>query len=93
MPIIVFLIIAFVGLYTTRRILRTIMHYGKYTSQVGALVVAFGFSLTFFFSGIAPVAVANNFEIDIYFFIIIFFVSIVIWISSYLTFLFIFRKL
>jgi len=88
MPILVFLIIASAGFYTTRILFGVMKKYEGYTRQIGALTIAFGFSITWFFSIISPIAVAYNLKIEYYLLIFIFATSVGVWILSYITALF-----
>jgi NO-binding membrane sensor protein with MHYT domain len=90
MPTLVFLIIASVGFYTIRVLLRAVMRYEGYTRQLGALTLAFGFSGIWFFSFLGPIAVARGFKIEFDLFVIIFATSIGVWILSYFIGLFLF---
>jgi len=84
MPIIVFIIIAGVGLFTTRILLRTVMQREGYSNQVHALIAAFGLGITWWLSFLCPVAVAKDYKVEVDLFIFIFFTSLGVWVITYL---------
>jgi hypothetical protein len=95
MPIIVFIIIAGMGLFTTRILLKTVIQREGYSNQVHALTAAFGLGITWWLSFLCPVAIANDYKVEVNLFIFIFLTSLGVWVITYLLdliFLAYFRK-
>jgi NO-binding membrane sensor protein with MHYT domain len=84
MPILVFIVIASTGLFTTRTLLRIVLQLDGHPRTIFPLTLAFGMGLTWLFSFIAPIAVANNFKIDFYLFEFILITSLGVWIVTYI---------
>jgi NO-binding membrane sensor protein with MHYT domain len=89
MAILVFFIIAITGLFTTRTIFKTVLQKQKYSRKIGALTLAFGLGLTWFFSFIGPIAVVNKYQVEFGLFIFVNAVSLVVGIMTYFISLFI----
>ena len=68
MAIVVFIIVGTIGLTTTGALLKIYSQQDDFSRRKQALVIAFGWALTLFFSTLTPIAVANNFVIEIKFF-------------------------
>ena len=87
MAAIVFIIICGTGLFTTRTLLRGIMEWERYSKQMYALTAAFGFGITWWLSFLLPVAIANDFKIEIDLFLFSFYTALGAWVITYIIFL------
>lgn len=81
---IVFIIIAGTGLFTTRFLLRTIARQEGFSKQMHAITAAFGLGITWWFSILFPVAIANNFNVEGSLFLFMFYISLGAGVMTYL---------